>query len=275
MASIRDWSNGRQRCQSRHFERQVGSLGVYYHASFERQELGSHAHEQVQISIPIYRSRDRAGLCCDDIEVIPSFEEHSMDWGGTREVVVLHLGASFLSKAIEAPASIAERAARRSGADSFTSQVGLTIRQELLRHGTIDEFLLETLGTILAGYLFKSEPLCDGDGGKTIPRLTYEQCRRAIEIMTGTTGRRLSMAEISSELGLSQWHFSRQFRKTTGLSPYQFLLRARVERARRLLGHGHAISEVAAMTGFADQSHMHRHFRRLLGTTPGELRKAK
>ena len=82
----------------------------------------------------------------------------------------------------------------------------------------------------------------------------------------------MSLLDISSELGLSQWHFSRQFRRTTGLSPYQFFLRSRVERARGLLLKGHAISEVAAITGFTDQSHMHRHFRRILGVTPGSFR---
>lgn len=274
MASIRDRSNGRERSQARHYKREIGGLGVYYHASSERQELGRHAHEQVQVSIPIYRSRD-CGVCCEDIAVIPSFEGHGMGWGGAREVVVLHFGSSFLARAIEASPCVAESVALRSGADSFIAQVGLTIRQDLLWYDTIDEFLLEALGTILAGYLFGGQPYCDGNAGKSIPRLAYKQSRRAIEIMRAATDRRLSMGEISSELGLSQWHFSRQFRKTTGLSPYQFLLRVRVERARRLLEHGHAISEVAAMVGFVDQSHMHRHFRRLLGTTPGDFRKFK
>lgn len=275
MATIREGSDSRERRQAQHFQRHVGGLSVYYHASIERQGLGRHAHEQVQISIPIYKGRGPGSIVCDRIDVIPGFEEHAMDWGGAREVVVIHFDQPFLNKAIETSGAIAERHGRRSKSDPFVSQVGLTIRRELVRHDTIDEFLLASLGTILAGYLFKTEVFWDDGRAKPAPCLTYEQSRRAIEMMNATGGARVSMIEISSELGMSQWHFSRQFRKTTGQSPYQFLLRSRVDRARRLLERGHAISEVAAITGFTDQSHMHRHFRRILGTTPGYFRRDK
>ncbi len=275
MATIREGNGGQPGRKARHLEGHVGGLSVYYHASFERQGLARHAHEQVQISIPIYRSRASGGIVCDRVDVIPGFEEHDMDWGGAREVVVIHFGVPFLSSAIEATAKVAERHGRRTKPDPFVSQVGLTLRQELLHHGAIDEFLLASLGTILAGYLFKAGGLWDEGDARPVPRLTYEQSRRAIEMMNASAGARVSMMKISSELGLSQWHFSRQFRKTTGLSPYQFLLRARVDRARRLLESGHAISQVAAITGFTDQSHMHRHFKRILGATPGNFSRGK
>lgn len=275
MAIAREADHAREKRQARHFQRHVGGLSVYYHASIERQGLGRHAHKQVQISIPLYRKRGSGGVASDQIDVIPGFEEHAMDWGGAREVVVIHFADPFLDRAIEVPGTVAERHGRRTKPDRFVSQVGLTLRQELLDHDTIDEFLLASLGTILAGYLFKTEVFWDTGGIKPIPCLTYEQSRRAIEMMNATGSARVSMIEISSELGLSQWHFSRQFRKTTGQSPYQFLLRSRVDRARHLLERGHAISDVAAITGFTDQSHMHRHFRRILGTTPGNFRRDK
>ncbi len=274
MATSREGTNGREKRQARHFQRHAGGLSVYYHASIERQGLRRHAHEQIQVSIPLYQHKSSGGIACGHVDVIPGFEEHAMDWGGAREVVVVHFGSPFLTQAIEASSTIAERHGRRTKPDPFVSQVGLNIRQELLRHETIDEFLLASLGTILAGYLFKTEVLWDNDT-QSASCLTYEQSRRAIEMMNADGGARVSLIDIASELGLSQWHFSRQFRKTTGLSPYQFLLRSRVDRARRLLERGHAISEVAAITGFTDQSHMHRHFRRILGTTPGNHRRDK
>lgn len=275
MATAQERNEGREKRQARHFQRHLDGLSIYYHASIERQGLGRHAHEQVQVSIPLYRNRASGGIVSDGIDVIPGFEEHAMDWGGAREVVVIHFSTPFLTKAIETPSTIAERRGRRTKPDPFVSQVGLTLRRELLLHDTIDEFLLASLGTILAGYLFRTEGRRDCDETRSVSSLTYEQSRRAIEMMNATGGTRVSMIDLSSELGLSQWHFSRQFRKTTGQSPYQFLLRSRVERARRLLESGHPISEVAAITGFTDQSHMHRHFRRILGTTPGSLRRYK
>jgi AraC family transcriptional regulator len=275
MATIEQGCRSRDRRKARHFQRHVGGLSVYYHASIERQELGRHAHEQIQISIPLYKNKTSSGIVSGHVDVIPGFEEHAMDWGGAREVVVIHFGSSFLTRAIEAPNAIAERPGRRTKTDPFVSEVGLTLRRELLRHDTIDEFLLASLGTVLAGYLFKTEGLRSEDETRPVSHLTYEQSRRAIEMMNANQGARVSLLDIASELGLSQWHFSRQFRKTTGQSPYQFLLRSRVDRARRLLEHGCGISEAAATTGFTDQSHMHRHFKRILGTTPGRLRRRK
>lgn len=269
MARMREAAGVQQLQRAQHFKRHVGGLGLYYHASVERQSLEPHAHEEVQISIPIYRRKSSGGIVFGHMDLVPGFEEHAMEWGGTREVIVIHFGSPFLASAIAMSSKVAERHGRRTKHDPFVSRIALTLRDELLHHNTIDEFLLASLGTILAGYLFKADGVWEESTTRAVPRLTYEQSRRAIEMMNASPEARVSLMEISSELGLSQWHFSRQFRKTTGLSPYQYLLRARVDRARRLLESGHAISQVAALTGFTDQSHMHRHFKRILGTTPG------
>jgi AraC family transcriptional regulator len=257
--------------QGRHFHRHVNGLSLYYHSSLRREGLDRHAHEPVQLSIPLRQSRRPDLVACDEVDVIPGFEEHATSWGGAKEVVILHFDQSFFRDAIEAPAAIAERHAKTAEPDPFVANVGLGIRRELLGHDTIDDFHLASLGTLLAGYLFLRGGIA-GIDSRPAPRMTYEQSRRAIEMMQVTGEHSMSLLDISSEVGLSQWHFSRQFRRTTGLSPYQFLLRSRVERARDLLRKGHAISEVAAITGFTDQSHMHRHFKRILGVTPGSFR---
>jgi len=54
------------------------------------------------------------------------------------------------------------------------------------------------------------------------------------------------------------------------MPPHRFQIAQRVKLARRMLERGAGVSEVAARTGFFDQSHLHRHFRRSLGTTPRE-----
>lgn len=259
------------RAQGRHFHRQVHGLSLYYQSSLEREGLVKHAHEQVQISIPLQQSRDQSRVACDQVDIIPGFEEHSTDWGGAREVVILHFDLAYFQHALEVPASIAEHHAKKAWPNSFVSNIGLSIRRELLSYDTIDDFHLSSLGTLLAGYVFLGSR---GDINVGAPRMTYEQSRRAIEMMQMVGAQKVSLLDIASELGLSQWHFARQFRRTTGLSPFQFLIRSRVERARGLLRKGHAISEVAAITGFTDQSHTHRHFRRIFGITPGEARRS-
>lgn len=63
-------------------------------------------------------------------------------------------------------------------------------------------------------------------------------------------------------------YFADSFRREFGLPPHTYQLQLRVARARWLLAHGTAISEVAAEAGFADQAHLHRTFKRILGVTP-------
>jgi AraC family transcriptional regulator len=73
---------------------------------------------------------------------------------------------------------------------------------------------------------------------------------------------------------LSPYHFARQFKAATGLPPHQYFILRRVERAKQLLqGDGDlALAEVAASAGFSDQSQFTRHFKRLVGVTPGQFR---
>lgn len=79
---------------------------------------------------------------------------------------------------------------------------------------------------------------------------------------------------LARELGTHPSHLVRVFRREYGLPPHRYLVGRRVDRARRLLLEGLPIADVAAAAGFHDQSHLTRHFRALLGTTPGAFRSA-
>ena len=81
-----------------------------------------------------------------------------------------------------------------------------------------------------------------------------------------------SLADLASDLGLSRYQLLRAFRTTTGIPPYAWLAQYRVTRARRLLDTGLRPAEVATLVGFADQAHLTRWFRRVLGVTPAAYR---
>lgn len=96
--------------------------------------------------------------------------------------------------------------------------------------------------------------------------------RRVLELMHLRLDAPLSVVELARAADLSPAHFSRAFRETTGHAPHQYLIHLRLERARRLLGvTGVTLAEVAQRSGFADQAHFTRHFKRKFGTTPGEV----
>lgn len=98
--------------------------------------------------------------------------------------------------------------------------------------------------------------------------------KRATDYVGDNLAGDLPLAEIAREANTSPYHFSRLFKESTGLSPHQYVIRQRVERARELLtGSDLPLHEVAAAAGFADQSHMGRHLKRLLGVPPARLRR--
>lgn len=86
--------------------------------------------------------------------------------------------------------------------------------------------------------------------------------------------RRLTVADLAAEACLSEAHFSECFRAQTGLTPYQYLLRQRLGTARYLLTTtDQPLSEIAASTGFANQSALSHAFRRAYNHPPSELRR--
>ena len=74
---------------------------------------------------------------------------------------------------------------------------------------------------------------------------------------------------------MSRSHFALMFRQLTGYTPHQYLLLVRLNHARKLIAQRNpplALAEIAATTGFCDQAHLNRHFRRFFGTTPSAFR---
>ncbi|HEY7592069.1 MAG TPA: AraC family transcriptional regulator [Actinophytocola sp.] len=83
----------------------------------------------------------------------------------------------------------------------------------------------------------------------------------------------ISLAELAAVAGTDKFQLIKLFRERTGLPPHALQIAHRVRRARTLLEAGHTAAEAAARTGFTDQSHLHRHFKRSLGFTPGQYRR--
>jgi AraC-like DNA-binding protein len=94
---------------------------------------------------------------------------------------------------------------------------------------------------------------------------------RAREYIESHFAEPVSLAELSRITGLSPFHLHRVFSGETGMPPHAYQTQLRINHAKRLLRKGHRLTDVALSTGFADQSHLTRHFKRLVGTTPSRF----
>lgn len=156
-----------------------------------------------------------------------------------------------------------------------------------------DERVL-ALAQLIAAECMNPQPLHDlyGDGlalaliidvmklTKAPPRkrskLAAWQLRRATEFIEENCLRNIRLEELASLTGLSQSHFSHAFKASTGVAPHQWQIAVRLDRAKRLLVEGEQpLTAIAAETGFADQAHFTRVFRKYLGTTPANWKKAQ
>jgi AraC-like DNA-binding protein len=99
------------------------------------------------------------------------------------------------------------------------------------------------------------------------------QIRRVLDFLAAHLSEDPTVAELARECGLSPGYFARAFRQTTGVTPHQWLIKKRVERARGLLlGNGLGLADIALVCGFVDQSHFTRVFTKLEGASPGKWR---
>ena len=107
------------------------------------------------------------------------------------------------------------------------------------------------------------------------PRLTDDQLRKAIDYIHDHIGKPLDLGTISRAAGLSEFHFARLFKAATGVTPFQFVTRTRMERAKQLLRKTRLpIFEIAERTGYQKPSHFSSRFRAVSGCGPEAYRKS-
>jgi AraC family transcriptional regulator len=153
--------------------------------------------------------------------------------------------------------------------DLLVQQLCLALLAEVESGGLAGRLYAESLGHTLALHLLRN--YSSGVVTRPLPAhgLSETQLRRVLDYLNDQLEQDLSLAELAAVAGYSPTYFARQFKQATGLAPHQYQIHCRVERARALLESGVlTVSEVAQRVGFADQSHLDRHFKHLLGVSP-------
>ena len=107
------------------------------------------------------------------------------------------------------------------------------------------------------------------------PRLPGEMLRRTVRYINDNLDSKLTWAEIASRIGVDAFGFGRSFKRSTGMTPRQYVIRCRVRRAMRLLAREElSIADIALEVGCTCQSHLTTLFRKYTGSTPGAFRRS-
>ncbi|MER8704884.1 AraC family transcriptional regulator [Mesorhizobium sp. M1088] len=139
--------------------------------------------------------------------------------------------------------------------------------REMADTGAFEELALRIAGAAVTAACSAT------DRGRTPSRRDQKRVAEAVRRIEVDADRPISLAELADETATSPYHFLRTFRHVAGMTPYQFLLRARLHRAAvRLRTSDQTISAIAFSAGFNDLSTFNRRFRRLMGEAPGNYR---
>jgi AraC-like DNA-binding protein len=104
---------------------------------------------------------------------------------------------------------------------------------------------------------------------RTISARHWRAVGKARELLDSNLDDGPRSAELEALTGLTRYDLARHFRACLGTSPYRYLVMRRLDRVRALIGEGTPLADAALAAGFADQSHMTRHFKKVYGMSPG------
>lgn len=99
--------------------------------------------------------------------------------------------------------------------------------------------------------------------------INWPELKLCSEYLRECSVQSIRIGELEGLADMDRFTLSRQFKKVYGTSPHRYLIMRRLEGVKRLLANGVSLVDAAAESGFADQSHMNRHFKRAFGVTPG------
>jgi len=195
-------------------------------------------------------------------------------WAPTSHLTLV-MTPYFLARALEETAHLAdvELVPNWSLRDPHITSLMLTLSSDLKDGSPAGPLYGESLGVALAHYLIRRysvRALREGayKGGMPTFRLN-----RVLDFMRQNYAKETRLWELAQLAGMSPHYFCELFKKSTGLTPHQYLTRCRIDQARTLLrSREFGISQVAKATGFADQSHFTKVFRRIVGVTPTQFR---
>lgn len=253
-------------------------------------ELAEQSYSDHEINIPLAGSftsvkhtavgdrrhchNDAAGAIC----IVPANQPIAARWRDKVDCVTVALKPALVARAAfgeHSPAHV-ELIETYDAEDHLIREIGLALLAEAMSNEPLGRLYAESLANTLAMHLVRRYSVPRLRQQSSRGGLTGKRLRRAAEFINEHLGQDLTLADIAESAGLSQYHFARAFKQTTGLTPQQYLTERRVERAKHLLTASDLpLVEVAAIVGFKNQSHFTTLFRRFTHITPKAWRDSR
>jgi AraC family transcriptional regulator len=211
-----------------------------------------------------------------NIAIVPAMVGHQANWNQESPFTLLFLEPSRLIQVAYESVRVeqVELIPHHAMHDPLIEQIGRALATELETNQFKSQLFADSLTNALSIHLLRhysswQRPLREDVGG-----LSQRELQQVLEYINTNLVEDLTVSTIANELEMSQYYFSRLFKQSMGVSPYQYVIQQRIKRAKSLLRTTSlSVAAIASQIGFSNQNQFTIQFRKLTGTTPSGYRK--
>ena len=208
--------------------------------------------------------------------LLPAGTSDFATWSGPSNRIVLVMEPRFLAGVLDETAHLSdvELIPNWSFQDRHVAAILMALEADLEDGSPAGPIYGQSLSVALANYLIRRFAVRSLPGHEYRHGMPPVRLSRVLDFIQQNCAQEIRLWQLADIAEMSPHYFCELFKKSTGITPYQYVLRCRMDRAKRLIRSPQfTVRQVAAATGFTDQSHFTKVFRRFVGVTPQEFRR--
>ncbi len=236
----------------------------------------SHVEQPVSAELFAGGERRKARLDGNTISIMPAGVSVRSRWDRPIEVTSIFIEASSVMEIArqETGRDLPEVRMEYGIRDPLIRSIGMMLDAELFAEHPSPRIYAESLATALAAQIYAKHSRVGAEGWKASGGHAGG-IRRSIDFIQANLHRDVTLAEAAAVANMSKYHFAKSFRQMTGVAPHQYLVKVRVEKARRMLADEKmSVEEIASRVGYADKGHFSAQFLKIVGVSPSRYRLA-
>ncbi len=212
-----------------------------------------------------------------DISITPAEMPFFARWDGDDHYLQIRIASQFIQQvareALEMDGNGLELLPEFRTRDPQIEAIGMMLLAELQQNHAGSTLYINSLANVLAVHIIRQYTTTKPELSIHRGGLPQHQLLQVVDYIHNHLDLEIKLSDLAALLNMSQFHFSHKFKQAIGISPYQYLLQQRIERAKQLLKQrDRSITDIALLCGFNSHSHLSKQFRKLTGITPKDYR---